>query len=105
MPPELFELCMLHDGANPTGKMIYDQTIDVWGLGIVGCMLVTGVHPLRGLSTWQQFLDAMQAGDPRGMWGVGCGEGGIPSLLSDAYAYAYAAPPLAARCATACLPA
>ena len=114
MPPELFELCMLHDGANPTGKMIYDQTIDVWGLGIVGCMLVTGVHPLRGLSTWQQFLDAMQAGDPRGMWGEGCGEwdvgsgcgeGGMTSLLSDAYAYAYAAPPLAARCATACLPA
>ena len=51
----------MHDGVNPTGKMVYDQTIDVWGLGIVGCMLVTGVHPLRGLTTWQQFLDAMQA--------------------------------------------
>ena len=25
-------------------------------------MLVTGVHPLRGYSTWQQFLDAMQEG-------------------------------------------
>lgn len=62
MPPELFELCMVHDGDNPTGEMIYDQTIDVWGLGIVGCMLVTGVHPLRGYSTWQQFLDAMQEG-------------------------------------------
>ena len=60
MPPELFELCMVHDGDNPTGEMIYDQTIDVWGLGIVGCMLVTGVHPLRGYSTWQQFLHAMQ---------------------------------------------
>ena len=64
MPPELFELCMVHDGDNPTGEMIYDQTIDVWGLGIVGCMLVTGVHPLRGYSTWQQFLDAMQEGSP-----------------------------------------
>ena len=62
MPPELFELCMVHEGANPTGKMVYDQTIDVWGLGIVGCMLVTGVHPLRGLTSWQQFLDAMQEG-------------------------------------------
>ena len=38
MPPELFELCMVHDGDNPTGEMIYDQTIDVWGLGTLGLL-------------------------------------------------------------------
>ena len=54
----------MHDGANPSGKMVYDQSVDVWGLGIVGCMLVTGVHPLRGLTTWQEFLDAMQERRP-----------------------------------------
>lgn len=62
MPPELFELCMVYDGANPSGKLIYDQTVDIWGLGIVCCMLVTGVHPLQGLRTWQEFLLAMNTG-------------------------------------------
>ena len=98
MPPELFELCMLHDGANPTGKMIYDQTIDVWGLGIVGCMLVTGVHPLRGLSTWQQFLDAMQAGE-WDIWGGGYSKPALRCICCSS-------PPLSQQGAPlpACLP-
>eukprot|EP00908_Phaeocystis_cordata_P016733 Transcript_28048.p2 GENE.Transcript_28048~~Transcript_28048.p2 ORF type:complete len:345 (-),score=140.73 Transcript_28048:1347-2381(-) len=62
MPPELFELCMVHDGYNPDNELIYDQSVDVWGLGVVGCMLVTGSHPLKGLRTWQEFLSAMREG-------------------------------------------
>ena len=53
---------MIRDGENPTGEMVYDQSVDIWGLGIVACMLVTGVHPLRGLTSWRQFLEHMNSG-------------------------------------------